>query len=822
MKRPLGIVALLYLGGLVLGNYFQPPLPCLFVISFAVLAGTLLLPRFRPFLIYPLVFFTAWTNFVWHSAVVSPMDLRLVLSGQPELARVRGTLLETPAERAYFYDTGESFSTRGRLKVAAVQRGTNWQPAVGEIEVITSGQLPDDIFNGRKVEVYGVLGPPPGPIAEGLFDFRNYLRRQEIYFQLRAKSAGDWQIVGAQTMSPPLSDRFMKWAKGALAIGRPNEDESLRLERALTLGDKTFLNEDVAEPFVRASTYHIFAVDGLRMVILSGMFFGLLRSLRVPRTVCGCILIPLIWSYAGLTGWPASAIRAAVMLTIVILGGMLKRPSDPLNSLYAAALLILLGQPQQLFQAGFQLSFMVVFCILLVMPAFDKVAQRLLQFDPLLPEELRPRWQRILHVPLRFVIGLFSTSLAAWLGSIPLAAYYFHIFTPVSALANVVAVPLCAAVLACNIASLMLAEWFHAGAAVLNYFGWLFMEWIRESSIWFANLPHAFAYVATPAYLTIFVSYAILLAALTGWLFEQNRRAWRIAGLALLCVAWSGQSFYEQATTRLTILPLKSGSAVYCDAPGAADDVLIDCGPDTAVDFITKPYLRAQGVNGLPRLALTHGDERQIDGFDKLQAAMRIEKVVTSPLSFRSRIYRDIIEGIGKTPGKREVVHAGERFGNWTALNPVETNHFARADDNALVLRGDFEGMRVLLLSDLGQPGQEALLGRNVDLRADIVVAGLPDEGEPLKDSLLEAIQPELIVITDSDLPEQRRASRTLRERLERRGVPVLCLRETDAVMVSMRSGTWKVETMRGGGEHPTSNTEHRTPNGIVSSTIKD
>ena len=174
------------------------------------------------------------------------------------------------------------------------------------------------------------------------------------------------------------------------------------------------------------------------------------------------MLIPLIWFYVALTGWPASAIRASVMLTIVIAGWMLRKPVNVMNSLFAAALVILLWQPQQLFQAGFQLSFFVVLCILLVMPPFENLIQRLLRPDPLLPDELRPRWQRVLDLPARWILGLAFTSLAAWLGSIPLVAYYFHILTPVSTPANIVAVPLCVAVLSMNLISLLLAAWFPA------------------------------------------------------------------------------------------------------------------------------------------------------------------------------------------------------------------------------------------------------------------------------------------------------------------------------------------------------------------------
>src|SRR5204863_1773837 len=142
--------------------------------------------------------------------------------------------------------------------------------------------------------------------------------------QLQAASDKDWRILSSPPR-PPLSDRFRVWARRALARGLPAEDECLRLEWALTLGWKTALTEEVSEPFVRAATYHIFAVDGLRMAILFGIFFGLCRAVGLPRWVCGLALLPVIWFYTALTGWPASAIRASVMLTVIIIGWALKR-----------------------------------------------------------------------------------------------------------------------------------------------------------------------------------------------------------------------------------------------------------------------------------------------------------------------------------------------------------------------------------------------------------------------------------------------------------------------------------------------------------------
>ncbi len=129
------------------------------------------------------------------------------------------------------------------------------------------------------------------------------------------------------------------------------EDEPLRLLWAMTLGWRTAFTGDISEPFLRAGTMHLFAIDGLRIALISGMLVALLRVLQVSRGWCGFVAIPVIWFYTAATGWESSAIRASVMMTIVLGGWALKRPGDTINSLAAAAFIILFWEPRQLFEA---------------------------------------------------------------------------------------------------------------------------------------------------------------------------------------------------------------------------------------------------------------------------------------------------------------------------------------------------------------------------------------------------------------------------------------------------------------------------------------
>lgn len=796
-NRPLIIATLLYIAGILIGEFVVAPVAVLLGISLGLGAIAILWSAARLVLLYPLIVLTGWTGQTLSTAIISPNDLRTILRDQPAIATIEGRITETPSLRVSEAGDHVMNRTQARLEARLIQiQNKDWQPARGVV-IVRAPHLVTNLLSGQIVRVSGVVGPPKGALAEGLFDYANWLRRQGIYYELQASEEQDWQVL-ASPAGAPFADRFRDWARAALTRGLPREDESLRLEWALTLGWKPALTEEVSEPFIRAATYHIFAVDGLRMAIVFGIVFGLLRVLRLPRAVCGAVLIPLIWFYVALTGWPASAIRATVMLTIIIIGWTLKRPSDLINSLFAAALIILVWQPQQLFQAGFQLSFLVVLCLVLMAPILHEWGKRLIAPDPLLPVSLRPRWPAVVTIPGFFMWGVLLSSFAAWVGSLPLVAYYFNIFTPVSTPANLWAVPACGLVLISNLSSLLLAGWFPAASELFNHSGWALMESIRGTSAWFAELPKAYWYVSAPSLFTSILYYGLLLGLLTGWLLSSKLRPWKIGLVAVAVGCWLWQEIALASRTAITILPVNGSAAIYCDFPGKEKDVLIDCGNANAIRWITKPFLRSRGVNRLSNLVLTHGDANHIGGATEIGDLFAVRHVWASPVRFRSPVYRQALDYFNQTPGRVREMKKDDRVDSWLVLHPEAADHFAQADDNALVLMGQIGRAKLLFLSDLGRPGQRALLERTPDLRADIVVSGMPQAGEPLSDALLDAVNPLVIVVTDAEYPASHRATAKLRDRLAKRKVPVLYTRSASAIRIRPGKQGWELSTMSG------------------------
>jgi len=134
-------------------------------------------------------------------------------------------------------------------------------------------------------------------------------------------------------------------------------------------------------------------------------------------------------------------------------------------------------------------------------------------------------------------------------------------------------------------------------------------------------------------------------------------------------------------------------------------------------------------------------------------------------------------------------VKDGDAVAGWTVVHPGASDQFTQADDNAIALRRDFNGHSVLLLPSLGRDGQGSLMRRHPDLRAEIIIAGLPARDEPLCAPFLEMVRPQVILIADAQFPATRRAPEKLRARLARGGARVIYGRDNGALTLEFSPG---------------------------------
>jgi beta-lactamase superfamily II metal-dependent hydrolase len=287
-----------------------------------------------------------------------------------------------------------------------------------------------------------------------------------------------------------------------------------------------------------------------------------------------------------------------------------------------------------------------------------------------------------------------------------------------------------------------------------------------------------------------------------GWLKSTPVKLFTAVVFAAVAALYLIRLETTHSETSLTILPLNGGKAIFAASPKRTDDLLIDCGNAQAAESTLKEFLRAQGVNHLPQLILTTGEVRNSGGVTNLDQMFAIGNLWTSPAGVHSSRYQESIATFEHPTDRHHLAKRGDTIGAWSVLYPdvKESTAVSRADDNALVLKATINHTRILLLSDLNRAGQDNLLilATTKELHADIVITGLPSGGEPLCHDLILAIQPQAIVIVDSEFPAQRRASRSLHERLAGQNVPVIYTRDHGALTLLIEQNNWQLSAPDG------------------------
>lgn len=608
---------------------------------------------------------------------------------------------------------------------------------------------------GNQLRLFGVMERIAPPRNPGEFDMRSYLARQDVYHGLLVRYAENGRILDHSGGNPiwRASQFSRKWMQSALSRGLEDSPEIQGLISGMVLGARDETPDEIEEQFQQTGTLHLFAVSGLNVAIVAQLLWIIAVAARIPRRWAIALIIPALFFYAAITGLNTSSIRAALMGAILLGGFFVERKVLLINSVAAAAFLVLCWDTNQIFSTGFQLSFAVVLAIILLADRLYRFFVRWWEPDPFLPRSLLGHVPRLSERTWHAVARGLSVSLAAWVGSAPLILSYFHLVTPVSLLANLVVVPLAFFVLAVGLVSLLLAPFASALTVTFNNANWSLAWLILGAVQLFARIPASHMYLERPR--------------------------------------WP-----DGAHTEITVLDLNEGAAVHVRTAGI--DWLWDAGAERDFKRVLRSYLRSRGVNRLDGLVFTHGDAAHIGGGNAVLQAFRPRLLVDSPLPDRSNVHRKLILQSAERSVPRKRVVAGDEFSlsNRVAariLFPPPDFRGKIADDQALVVQLILPGnTRVLLMSDSGEATERALLDQRADLRSDLLIKGQHHSGGSGSPDFLDAVQPQAIIATAREPAENQRIKEDWAEMVKQRGFTLLRQDKTGAVSVRFFADHWE------------------------------
>lgn len=210
---------------------------------------------------------------------------------------------------------------------------------------------------------------------------------------------------------------------------------------AMLLGDAAYVPAGLKDAMLKTGTWHLMVVSGSHTALLAFVLLMVLKVARFPRRLRIFLVIFALLAYSVMTGGTSPVVRATVMALAFLVSFLLERPTDFLNSISLAALAILIFDPEQLFNIGFQLSFLSVFFIFWLYPKIRAI----------FPERLLRRR------PAGWLITGFCVCFSAWLGTSPLLIYAFGRFSCVAVLANMAAAPFSTLLVASGLVFLFLS-----------------------------------------------------------------------------------------------------------------------------------------------------------------------------------------------------------------------------------------------------------------------------------------------------------------------------------------------------------------------------
>ncbi len=309
---------------------------------------------------------------------------------------------------------------------------------------------------------YGDLIVIPAPVAEvsgpanpGEFDYRSYLVRKGVTGQSFLRDE-DWIDLEVNEANPlyAFSYRFRDMLLASLQRCGLKGDE-FGVAAAILLGYDDDLADDVRQNYVAAGSMHILCVSGMHVGIiylLAAALLGFLNRKKWMKVMKQILLLVLIWFYAMIAGLSPSILRSALMISFVIIGELLQRKGFAINSIAASAFVLLCVNPYNLFEIGFQLSYVAVIGIVVLQrPIYgwlcfkNKIADK--------------AWE------------ITAVSLAAQIATIPFTLFYFNQFTTYFWLSNLFMTPISFIVIMGGMI-LLLVSWIPFLNTVVGYAVW--------------------------------------------------------------------------------------------------------------------------------------------------------------------------------------------------------------------------------------------------------------------------------------------------------------------------------------------------------------
>ncbi len=771
--RPALYFLIPFILGIIIGNLVSIPMLWIWFFVLICSIGSLLI-RTR---------FKIWCYVLIHIAILACGMLRFEIASVPKIPQ-------------QFYDQEVSFIGK---TVYQPERGNAWDAcyAVGQVQLLSDPSQKvqakllirfDKLMPlryGKQITLTGELRQAQTQRNPGGFNYRAYLKRQNVSGILYHKGL---IRIGEQSGFPPL--RWMETlrlkteqiiddvysgleshpVKTSELEKHPSNNPTLhaKLLKGILLGKRGDVPSETLDIFRNSGTFHVLAVSGLHVGLIALFtYLGLSAFQRIPKKVVSLLTIVAILIYASLVGFRPSVFRASLMAILYLIATIIDRDADIYNLLSVAALALLLLNPMQLWDVGFQLSFVAVASIVFFVPKMEKPLQKLWNDTDAAEANILHRYRK---KALKWLVLSYLVTITAQIGTAPLITFHFYRAYPLGIIIGPFAVGLVSLIVGIGMVSVCVGFIWVPLAKILALFNHaIFYVFLQLIGIF--GQKWGVMKLVPPTFGLILIYISVCLC-ITHWRYLYKQ--WRLAsliGLSVLTIWVWDSAFHEKGRLlEMITLDVGQGDAAIIRFPdnrtmlidGGIQHTYYDEKKQRAVDYdvgkrIIEPYFDSNGIRGIDLVVLTHPDLDHGGGLAYILQNFKVKQLIGIPdMDLDSQTHQRL-RNIAKKhnipyafpyKGKVELTPTATLI----LLHPFDAASINLFDDNknddSLVFKLSYGEVDILFTGDIESNGETRLIESQQDLRSEVLK--VPHHGSRTSSSLrfLDAVKPNYAIFS--------------------------------------------------------------------------
>ncbi len=667
----------------------------------------------------------------------------------PQNATVQGQIVSIPTNNG-------GFKTKFFLDVSKIKYNGKSENVKAKtlVTVYSTHKNPLNFNIGDTYKIKGKLRTPFEVSNPSQFDYGRYLRNFNT-FTVFYSDDGSCNFEKTN-LSPRW--RFLQGLNNIRNGIIKTHSQYLKSPNLELLGGMVFGDDAVSTPdelkssFQHSGLLHLLAASGMNVALIYGIWFFILRRLRVPFNITVSSGIFVIIFYSLMTGLGASVMRATFMLIFILLGKLIDRDAHSISLLSFVALLMLIYNPAFINDVGFQLSFLVTFGLLVTAPViFEKV-------------KIMPNW----------LSGAIFVPIIAQIWVAPIQMFYFNSFSLYSIFANIVILPFVTIVSFGGFVSAVLALFKPLASQICFVFD-LVLNPILNIIVWisdyFANLPHSLVQMPQPSVFQVLLYYAIVLLVTliiicpppqpspsSGEGVPENlyKKVVLVTGLLSFILLISYFPFNNKSLETIAF-DVQNADAFLIKTP-QNKYFLIDSGKmgyrggKTQAQMIILAYLKDKGIKNIEGLILTHFDSDHAGGAVDFINNLNIKTVYVNSTNDKSHLAHKIYSALKdkknihlKVAKNNQVIyHEGDLVVK-SFISGLQGEDFE--NENSVITLVSNKDFDELFMGDAGVVGFDRIKA-NLPQKIEILKVGHHGAKNVVNKEFLDRINPEVAIIS--------------------------------------------------------------------------